>query len=187
MPLYTPSTGSGSGAPITACELMSSTSFSSFQRLFGWTQRALTDQRLFVTPFVAPRTQTAATISVFVDGTGTSSTSTSVGLYSIDASDNGTLLSSATGATTVFNTQGLKTFTLSAPQALTAGERYAVGILQNGGSPAGLCGCSGGGNAQIRSLVPSVGYHRDTQTAQGNFTAAQMTANFFYFWFQISA
>lgn len=177
----------GGGAPVTACETITATSFGSYDRLQGWSQRALVSQTLFVNAFIAPVSITAATCSVYVDGTGTTSTSTTVGLYSLDAADNGTLIATGTGATTIFNTQGLKTFTYAVPVAITAGSRYAVGILQNGGSVAGLTGHPGSGNGTLKFLTPLVVGARASQTAQGNFTKAQLASEFLYFYFQISA
>jgi hypothetical protein len=84
--------------------------------------------------FTSPISFTTTQIRFVVTSAATSSTAGSGwGLYSVDASDNLTLLTTAVG-TTQFTTGTVVTSNWAASQAITAGTRYAVGVLNVNGS-----------------------------------------------------
>jgi len=89
-------------------------------------------QRLHLTYFTAIRTESCTQIAVCTHSSAAGATPTlvQIAVYSVDASDNLTLVASTPNDTTLFataSTRYVKSF--SAAFTKTAGQRYAVGIL----------------------------------------------------------
>jgi hypothetical protein len=175
------------GTNNSMCEVLSASSFAAYHRQLGWQQVALSNQRLLLTTFIAPISMTVNNLSCYIDGTGTTSTSSLMGLWTVDASDNGTNIAVTTNDTALFTVQGVRTKALVTPVAITRGTRYAFGILQNGGSMAGPIKLPASGSAGIKFVVPFSSGFRDSQTTMANFTKAGLGGgNADYMWFMVS-
>lgn len=172
-------------------EKLTATSFCSFNRKLGMAVMSRTSQRLYISAFWSPLSFTCANATVIVDTIGTTSTSTLLGLYSMDGADAGTLIASTANDTVFFNTNGVRTKAFSVAVALTAGNRYAFAVLQDGGTQATLAkynvpNAVGSVNAAF-TVIPAECGHRVGQTTLAAFTKADLVANPEYMYFSLSA
>lgn len=141
----------------------------------------LTSSTLFLVFFTAPISITTTQVRYIVGSAATSVTSGSVGLYSIDASDNGTLVASVSSASAFTSANTVVTQSWAASTAITAGSRYAVGFLSvvTGTVPT-LAGNTGTGvGLAVQSewtQVPHLGAVRGSQSSQQNFLVGNLTA-----------
>ncbi len=140
----------------------------------------LTSQVLFVTCFTAAASITTTQVRYNVTtAAAVSNAGTSIGLYSMDASDNGTLIASIV-STSLFTSTGSITQTWAASTAITAGSRYAVAFLNvaNSGTPAVCASIPGSPGANLEfAVVPRITGQRTGQSAQGNFTVGQLVVS----------
>ena len=140
----------------------------------------LNTQALSLTFFTSPISFTTTQVRYVVTAAAASSASgTSIGLYSIDASDNGTLIASVS-STTLFTSTTLAAVNWAASASIVAGGRYAVGFLNvvSSGTPT-IAGANPGNNATMASeiaLAPRWSGQKTGQSAQGNFTVGQLSS-----------
>lgn len=167
------------------CEVLSSTSFCHPPRFNPSATLANQSQRLWLQTFVCPISFTPTNLSVYVTSPGTASTTSILGIYTIDGAGAGTLMQQTTNDTALFSSTGLRTKAITTPVALVAGTRYAFAVLQNGGSQATLQACSGMINLALTPDPWWCGY-RDSQTSFASFAKANLTANFQPQWFMVS-
>ena len=169
----------GLSAPLTA------TSFGAFQRAMSQTATSLQSQRLQITAFTSPLTFTSTTATVYVNGTGTASTGSFLGLWSMDGADAGTLIASTANDTALFTVANARSKAWQVSVGLTAGNRYAFGVLQNGGSLPTLATLSSSGGL-LKFVTPLQCGYRDGQTSMVGFTKANLTAATDFFYFELS-
>lgn len=117
------------------------------------------NQRLQLTYFTALRTETCTQFGVNTGGTAAGATPTlcRIGLYTVDGSDNLTLVAATNNDTTLFagaNTRYTKP--ASASYSKVAGQRYATGVLVVTAATAPtFCGtASMGGSGLSQSTLP---------------------------------
>lgn len=96
---------------------------------------SLASANLYLSAFASPFSWTSTGIRINVTSASGTSVTGGIGLYSLDTSDNGTLIANVAASTTVFHTLGVQTINWVTPVALTAGNRYAVGYIANGTNP----------------------------------------------------
>jgi hypothetical protein len=84
----------------------------------------------YLMPFTAPVSLTTTHVKYIVTAAGSTGT---VSLYSLDSSDNGTLIASVTGS--IFGSTGVITQSWAASATVTAGTRYAIGFTAAAGTP----------------------------------------------------
>lgn len=135
--------------------------------------------------FTAPTSLTVSNVRWACSSpAGSSGLASGWGLYSVDASDNGTLLVVKTG--NIFTGSGVQTTALAASQALTAGTRYAIGVLHiDGSSPPTLAGFSSSGSdvGSLRAVAPRIsGLLAGQASLPASFTGAALanTNNMLY-------
>jgi len=87
---------------------------------------------LYISYFTPGWDVTVSHLGPAVTGAASGTTMANIGLYSADSSDNLTLIASTGNITSMFNSIGLVSATLSQSVVLHAGQRYAVGILWAG-------------------------------------------------------
>lgn len=164
---------------------LTSTSFTSFHRAMSQTATSLQSQRLQITGFTSPLSFTSSTATIYVNGTGTTSTGSFLGLWSMDGADAGTLIASTANDTALFTVANARSKAWQVAVALTAGTRYAFGVLQNGGSLPTLATLSSSGGL-LKFVTPLQAGYRDSQTSMAAFTKANLTAGTDYFYFELS-
>lgn len=133
---------------------------------------------LYVSCFTAVASITTANVRYVVQTLCASSAAgTSIGLYSMDASDNGTLIASV-ASTTLFTTGGAITKAWASPVAITGGSRYAVAFLNiNGSGNPVMAGCATGTfNSAEFFTTPILSGTRSGQSAQASFTIGNLSA-----------
>lgn len=144
-----------SGDSCDIGENLAGTAFNTFNRKLVPTATQLTaGNGLVLVSVTSPISITAAKINIYITTAGSAGPTTSqLGLFTIAANGNGTLIAS-TSSTSNFNTTGILSFNLTVPVAVTAGTRYAVGIIQsNGTGPTLYALHNGGSNQSTLSLV----------------------------------
>jgi len=140
-------------------------------------------QSLRLSFFTARKTETTTQVRVYSGGTAAGATPTLVrfGLYTVDGSDNGTLVASIANDTTIFaaaNTAYTRSW--SSSYAKVAGQRYALAILVVTAATAPtLPGLSvGTGVINETALVPRIIGTLTGQTdLPSSFTAASLVAS----------
>lgn len=90
--------------------------------------------RLNLVGFVAGSSFTCANITTYISSGNGSATVYKYGIYTLDASGNGTLVASTANSTATANSSGKATIALSSPYALVAGTKYAVAEVHVTGS-----------------------------------------------------
>lgn len=123
-------------------------------------------QRLVLSYFTARKALTSTQVQVTTGSTAAAATPTlcRVGLYSIAANGDGTLVASHANDTAMFATQNLAyTKTWTAPVDLVAGTRYAVGILV----------VSAGATPTFLGVTPGVAFEFTRAPAMANHLAGQ--------------
>lgn len=89
---------------------------------------SLPNQTLVLTFFTAPISETTTKIRYGVNTAETAATFSGIGLYSVDALDNLSLIASITG-NTLFVATGSQSVSWTASASVTAGQRLALGCL----------------------------------------------------------
>lgn len=85
---------------------------------------------MIMSGFIATKSFTAANVNVYVTGAGSGLTLLKVGLFSLDASGNGTRIAVTADQSADANTNtGKRTYAFTGSVAVTAGTSYAVAIL----------------------------------------------------------
>lgn len=183
----TGATGTSAAFANDGVEKITATSFASFNRKLGIAVQSRISQRLYLSAFWAPINITVGTVSIVVDTIGTTSTSTLLGLYSLDGADAGTLVASTANDTVFLNTNGVRTKSFTVPVALTAGNRYAFALLQDGGTQATLAKyniANAVGSVNVAfTTIPFEAAYRTGQTSLAAFTKADLTSNTDYTYF----
>ena len=101
---------------------------------------AFASGNMYLTFFTAAVSFTTTQVQYIVGtATTTETAGTGIGLFSVDASDNGTLIASV-ASTTLFAATGTQTGTWAASTAIAAGSRYALGWVWNGTGSCNLYG-----------------------------------------------
>ena len=96
----------------------------------------LTSGSLYMSYFTPAWTLSTTSVSLNVLSAAGSTSSALVGLYQVNSNSNSTLLASTANNVIHFNITSITTASLSSTQILTAGQRYALGVLWIGsGSP----------------------------------------------------
>lgn len=135
--------------------------------------------------FTAPISLTATNIRYGVSGGASAAgANAGFGLYSVDASDNLTLLTSVTG-TAIFSVSGWNVATWGTPTALVAGQRYAVGLLNVGAGTISFTGIQyNAGVADLYLQAPKIaGLNVSQSSLPASFAAASLNTpaqNMFY-------
>ena len=146
-------------------------------------------QNFRATYFTADKSITAASVRMIVGGTASiAPTLQRIGLYSVDASDNLTLIASTpndTGLFLVASTANTKAFSVSV--AITAGTRYALAVLIDAPATAasftGIIAAGGAPSAAELFLAPKIaGFAAAQADLPATLTAAAQsaTAQMFY-------
>jgi hypothetical protein len=120
------------GALIASADRLSSGTETLTRALIMSTAVITTTQVLRLTYFTALRDVASTQVRLFTGGTAAGATPTvaRVGLYSIAANGDGTLVASTANDTALFGTQNTAyTKSWSAPYAVVKGTRYALGVL----------------------------------------------------------
>lgn len=130
-----------------------------FSRLTRTDSINLGSQVLQLTYFTARKTETTTQVRIIAGNTASSSlTLARIGLYSIAANGDGTLVASTVSDTTLLNaTTTPYTKSWAASYAKAAGQRYAVGVLPIGTGAGSLIGISQTGFAAELALAPRIG------------------------------
>lgn len=154
-------------------------------RQLAATAVTMTSGDLKLSYFTARKTIKVASISVATGGTGAGATPTTIklGIYSVAANGDLTLQASSANDTALFSgTQTVYNKALSASYTITAGSRYAVGIIVVTGAAAptlmGIAPSFG-----LAGLAPKfAGYRASRTDLDASITAAQsaQTANQIY-------
>lgn len=135
---------------------------------------------LYIAAFTSLYSWSSTGIRVNVSSTSGTSVTGYIGLYTLDSSDNGTLVANVTAATTVFHTLGLNNFSWTSAYAITSGTRYAVGYMATGVNPGPAVTCStltstAAGNEDL--LYPMIAAQLTAQSSlPPSFTKASLTA-----------
>jgi hypothetical protein len=162
---YNPTTSPDFG--LGATEILADGSEGVFNRLLCTSTSAGASNGNFRGPyFKCRKSQTITKIRTVVGGTNqVGATLCRIGLYTVDASDNLTLVASTANDTTLWNTTNTVYETaLSSSYAVTRGVRYAIGMLVVGSSQApGFLGFTLG-NSAIGNTLPRTGFLIGSQT-----------------------
>ena len=102
-----------------------------------------------LTYFTARKSETVGSVRLLCGGTAASGTTLCrIGLYSIDGSDNATLIASTANDTSLFaSTHTAYTPPFTSPVAIVTGNRYALAVLWAGGTPPTLWGIANSSEA----------------------------------------
>lgn len=135
----TGATGAPGPAGAYPMFLRSSASCSTLDPATVQSSNSLSSSTLYLVAFTAAASFTTTKIRYYVGTAATSSgAGTGVGLYSLNATDDGTLIASISNVSLFTGATGAFTQTWSASTTITAGNRYAVAFLNvvNSGNPA---------------------------------------------------
>lgn len=131
--------------------------------------------RLLLSCFIAGKSMTVNNLVCGITGTGTP-TLFKLGIYSIDGSQNGTLLMSTANSSASPTTTGMKTIAVGTPTAIVAGSVYAFAVLAVGGTPA----VATGNTITFAALADQAPFAGGLLTGQadlpGSFTFAGLSA-----------
>ena len=140
------------------------------QQVNGLTS-AMASGILYGVCFTADKTETVSNVTLYTGGTAAAATPTlvRVGIYSLDSSNNATLVGSTPNDTTLFsatNTAYAKALTSSFTK--TVGTRYFIGLLVvSGAATPNFVGFVGAGSTQsdsIYGVAPALSYQITGQT-----------------------
>lgn len=140
----------------------------------------LTNGSVFWSFFTAVASYTTTQVRFVLAGAATLSNSgTSIGLYSVDATDNTTLIASVVSTSLFTGATGVTTASWAVAAALTAGSRYAVGFLNvvNSGTPS-LVGTTVPTTVMQNELavVPRLSAVRSGQSSQASTVVGSLSA-----------
>jgi hypothetical protein len=168
-------------------EQLTATRLASYNRKLVTQTAAYTATISFLSVFVCPMSFTTSNVSILVTVGGSGLPSVAeMGLYSMDASDNGTRIA-VTASNLVWTGTGIQTYAWAAPVALTAGQRYAVSLYQGNGTGPTLAQLSPNSNGALLALrTPmSMGILNGSR-AGASFVKAAVTQNSGYMYFELS-
>lgn len=169
--IYTPAGGGGSGA-----DLASALGVTTMPRSVVTTTWASGNQSLTLTGFVPQVSFTAARIKGVAAAT-TTPTSAWLGIYSVNASGDGTLIAT-TANTPAIGTAGAYSVTLVTPVALTAGGAYVLARLGVGAGLSGLGAPSMNASVSTLTVRPFCSASLAGQTTlPASFTFASLAAS----------
>lgn len=148
----------------------------------------VTTQRAVYLGFVAPASLTVNNCSIFVTTANAAVNVTvgQVGLYSLNGSNNGTLLAASTNNTSLFATPGRTAQALSSSAALVAGSAYvfallavfSAGSIQLAGGTVPINTNGPGALVSTGSLVPFIlGVQTGQSSLPGSFTASGLVVS----------
>lgn len=167
---------------VAATEILSAGEEGIFDRHLMTSQPGISNGNMRGTYFVCRKSQTITAIRTLVGGTNqTGATLCRIGLYTVDSSDNLTLVASTTNDTSLWNTANATVDkALSSSYAVVRGTRYAVGLLVVGSSQAPTIGgiqlTNSAPGAASRRLAFLIGSQTDlpSSIATGSMTGANI-------------
>lgn len=130
--IYTPAVGGGSVGTTTPTL---SGGFSTFHRDDATSATGVVTGRMFLTGFIAGKSMTVNNLIWVCTTSSGTTTLFKLGIYSLDASQNGTLLMSTANTAASPSSTGVKTIAVASPTAVVAGAAYAFALLAVGGTP----------------------------------------------------
>jgi len=179
--LVTDLTAKANTTTLTGVNNQSTSVVDTISRAIGYANIAATAGTLYFVFFTPSQNVTATQVSMASNTTGSSGlTLARMGLYTFDGTT-ATLVARTASDTTLFNS-GSTLYTRSfdttggypSSYTLTAGTRYALGVIQVGSQAASFAGVTG--NTLITNLAPrtigSVASQTDLLTSRNTFTAA---------------
>jgi hypothetical protein len=140
------------------------------------TSVSLASGSMFLAHFTARKTETTTQVRMLSGSTPAASlTLAKIGLYSIAANGDGTLVASTASDTTLFNS-GSTTYTRSwaVAYAKVAGQRYALAVLVVGTTAGQVVGISTGSSGAELAITPRV---TGTLAAQADLPASYLAAS----------
>ena len=179
--LVTDLTAKANTTTLTGVTNQSTSVVDTISRAIGYANIAATAGTLYFVFFTPSQNVTATQVSMATNTTGSNGlTLARMGLYTFDGTT-ATLVARTASDTTLFNsTSTLYTRSFDttggypSSYTLTAGTRYALGVIQVGSTAASFAGVTG--NTLITSLAPrtvgSVSSQSDLLTTRNTFTAA---------------
>lgn len=165
-----------------ATEILASSVEGIFDRHLITSQPGISNGNMRGTYFTCRRSQTITSIRTLVGGTNqTAATLCRIGLYTVDASDNLTLVASTANDTNLWNSANATVDkALSSSYAVKRGTRYAVGLLVVGSSQAPTIGALQLTNSAPGQASPRLAFLIGSQTdlpssiATGSMTGANI-------------
>lgn len=137
-----------------------------FKRHWITNQPGITNGNFRGTYFTCHKSQTITAIRTLVGGTNQiGATLCRIGLYTVDSSDNLTLVASTANDTNLWNTANATVDkSLSSSYAVTRGNRYAIGLLVVGSSQAPTIGGIQLTNSAAGAISPRMAFLVGSQT-----------------------